>query len=98
MIYDDYANVHSTWEFKVLKDKEKFSATDLEEIEKGISLWAIDNLISPYRLLKTDKSFEITIGTFCHAGSDGMAQDLFLFLSRNVFRKLNKSISYCKKS
>lgn len=98
MLHDDYANVYTTWEFKVLKNEESFSAAELAEIEKGISLWAKDNLISPYQLIKTDRSFEITIGTFCHTGAPGMAQDLFIYLARNVFRKLNKSISYNKKS
>lgn len=42
--------------------------------------------------------FELTIETFCSAGAKGMAQDLFIFLARNVFRKINKSVVYSEKS
>jgi hypothetical protein len=94
---DKYANVYTTWEFSILGSTENFTETEFAEIDKGIANWADENLISPYKLVKTNKGFEVTLGTFCHEGAGGMAQDLFLFLARNVFRTLEKSVGYGRK-
>lgn len=94
---EGYARVHSTWEFVVLRNKENFSSDEFEKIGEAIAEWSKENLITPYQLLKTDKGFEITIGTFCETGAGGIAQDLFLNLVKGLFRETGKSVAYVKK-
>lgn len=97
MANDDYARVHTTWKFFTVRNTGNFSNDEFEKISGAIAERAKENLISPYQLLKTDSGFEITIGTFCRTGAEGMTRDLFLHLAKQVFRKMEKSVAYGKK-
>jgi hypothetical protein len=90
-VYREHGH-HSFFDFWLCEDGDELTEEEFRLINATAAAWSSENDI-PCELARLADGFQVELVHLCHSGT-GIAGNLFLFLAKNAFRKIEKGFAY----